>query len=131
MTGTAGQEMHSETTEFRAVIAGEKPHGTVATLGLSDGAHATDPCGRASSTSQAPSCGREGPRIRLSSRAMMHARFSPCPHCKAPLSYLEGVAGSTMDPQCPRCHKVVAVVRATFLMADHSRPTVPRKPRAQ
>jgi len=62
---------------------------------------------------------------------MMHARFSPCPHCKAPLSYLEGVAGSTMDPQCPRCHKVVAVVRATFLMADHSRPTVPRKPRAQ
>jgi len=34
---------------------------------------------------------------------MAHARFEPCPHCQAPLSYLEGVAGSKMDPQCPRC----------------------------
>jgi hypothetical protein len=59
---------------------------------------------------------------------MSFAQFSPCPHCKAPLSYLEGVAGSSMNPQCPRCHKVVTVTRATFLMADYSRPTAPKKP---
>jgi len=53
---------------------------------------------------------------------MAHVRFAPCPHCDAPLSYLEGVSGSTMNPQCPRCHAAVSVVRATFLMADHSRP---------
>ena len=61
----------------------------------------------------------------------MHASFGPCPHCQAPLSYLEGVAGSTTDPRCPRCHKAVPVTRATFLMADHSRPTAPRKPSAR
>jgi phage FluMu protein Com len=49
--------------------------------------------------------------------------FGPCPHCNASLSYLEGVSGSTMTPKCPRCHAVVTVSRATFLMADHSRPT--------
>jgi hypothetical protein len=27
-----------------------------------------------------------------------------------------------MNPECPRCHAVVSVLRATFLMADHSRP---------
>lgn len=53
---------------------------------------------------------------------MAHARFGPCPHCGAPLSYLEGVSGSTLNPQCPRCHAVVSVARATFLMVDHSRP---------
>jgi hypothetical protein len=53
---------------------------------------------------------------------MAHARFAPCPHCNAPLSYLEGVSGSTMNPECPRCHAVVSVGRATFLMVDHSRP---------
>ena len=53
---------------------------------------------------------------------MSYASFGPCPHCNAPLSYLEGAAGSTMTPECPRCHAVVAVRRATFLMADHSRP---------
>jgi phage FluMu protein Com len=53
---------------------------------------------------------------------MANVRFGPCPHCNAPLSYLEGVSGSTMNPECPRCHAVVSVVRATFLMADHSRP---------
>jgi hypothetical protein len=53
---------------------------------------------------------------------MSYASFSPCPHCGAALSYLEGVAGSTMNPECPRCHEVVPVQRATFLMADHSRP---------
>ena len=61
----------------------------------------------------------------------MYASFAPCPHCQTPLSCLEGVAGSKMDPQCPRCHKVVTVKRATFLMADHSRPTVSRKPSVQ
>ncbi len=54
---------------------------------------------------------------------MAQARFGPCPHCQAPLSYLEGVSGSTLTPRCPRCHTVVSVTRATFLMADNSRPS--------
>ncbi len=53
---------------------------------------------------------------------MAQARFGPCPHCGSPLSYLEGVSGSTMSPTCPRCHATVSVTRATFLMADNSRP---------
>jgi hypothetical protein len=53
---------------------------------------------------------------------MGYAWFGPCPHCQAPLSYLEGVEARKANPQCPRCHKVVAVARPTFLMADHSRP---------
>ena len=53
---------------------------------------------------------------------MATGHFAPCPHCKAPLSYLEGAAGSTMTPACPRCHRPITVSRATFLMADHSRP---------
>jgi hypothetical protein len=53
---------------------------------------------------------------------MSHGWFGPCPHCHAPLSYLEGVSGSQMNPQCPRCHRIVPVTRATFLMADHSQP---------
>jgi hypothetical protein len=53
---------------------------------------------------------------------MATARFGPCPHCNAPLSFLEGVAGSSMSPKCPRCKMEVPVSRATFLMADHSRP---------
>ena len=53
---------------------------------------------------------------------MATAWFGPCPHCKIALSYLEGVSGSTMTPKCPRCATVIAVTRATFLMADHSRP---------
>jgi hypothetical protein len=57
------------------------------------------------------------------------ARFAPCPHCTAPLSYLEGVSGSTLTPNCPRCREVVRVARATFLMADNSRPS-PKTPRA-
>ncbi len=60
---------------------------------------------------------------------MTYAWFGPCPHCQAPLSYLEGAAGSKMDPQCPCCRKVVTVTRATFLMADHSRLALaPRTP---
>ena len=63
---------------------------------------------------------------------MAHVRLEPCPHCHAPLSYLEGVAGSKMDPPCPRCHKGVTVTRTTFLMADHSRlGSVPKPPRAR
>jgi len=58
---------------------------------------------------------------------MAYASFRPCPHCHTPLSYLEGAAGSKLDPSCPRCHKVVTVARATFLMADHSRPASERK----
>jgi hypothetical protein len=54
---------------------------------------------------------------------MGSAHFRPCPHCNAALSFLEGVAGSSMSPKCPRCHQVVDVTRATFLMADHSRPS--------
>lgn len=53
---------------------------------------------------------------------MATAWFAPCPHCNAPLSYLEGAAGSSMNPKCPRCQEVVSVTRATFLMADHSHP---------
>lgn len=58
---------------------------------------------------------------------MATASFNPCPHCGAALVYLEGAAGSSTSPKCPRCQVVVAVSRATFLMADHSRP--PEKPR--
>jgi uncharacterized paraquat-inducible protein A len=54
---------------------------------------------------------------------MPYAKFAPCPHCQAPLSYLESAAGSKMNPECPRCHEVVTVARPTFLMADYSRPT--------
>ena len=54
---------------------------------------------------------------------MALARFGPCPHCNTRLSYLEGVSGSTLTPTCPRCHKVVSVSRATFLMVDYSRPS--------
>jgi hypothetical protein len=54
---------------------------------------------------------------------MAHAHFAPCPHCRAPLSYLVGVSGSTLTPRCPRCQEVVPVSHATFLMADNSRPS--------
>jgi endogenous inhibitor of DNA gyrase (YacG/DUF329 family) len=56
---------------------------------------------------------------------MASAKFGPCPHCKTPLSYLEGVSGSSLNPKCPRCQETVSVTRATFLMADHSRPRRP------
>ncbi len=63
---------------------------------------------------------------------MSYAWFGPCPHCQAPLSYLEGAAGSKLDPPCPRCHQIVTVARATFLMADHSRPaSAPKTPRTE
>jgi hypothetical protein len=54
---------------------------------------------------------------------MATAWFGPCPHCHIPLSYLQGVTGSTMSPKCPRCRQLVEVTRATFLMADHSAPS--------
>jgi hypothetical protein len=53
---------------------------------------------------------------------MASAWFGPCPHCNSALSYLEGVTGSTMHPLCPRCRLAIKVGRATFLMADYSRP---------
>lgn len=59
---------------------------------------------------------------------MATAWFGPCPHCKSALSYLEGVSGSTMQPNCPRCKQPVPVSRATFLMADNSRPAPVVKP---
>jgi len=59
---------------------------------------------------------------------MASARFAPCPHCGTPLSFLEGVSGSTLNPKCPRCKAVVTVSRATFLMADHSRPPASARP---
>jgi len=52
---------------------------------------------------------------------MSSAWFGPCPHCNVSLSYLQGVSGSKMNPQCPRCHTVIAVTRPTFVKADHSR----------
>jgi hypothetical protein len=51
---------------------------------------------------------------------MAYAVFAPCPHCQVPLAYLEAASGSTAKPQCPSCHEVVPVVRATFLMRDRS-----------
>jgi hypothetical protein len=62
---------------------------------------------------------------------MSHASFAPCPHCRCLLSFLHGVAGSSMTPACPRCGKAVPVTRKTFLMRDHSRPgpgVTPGKP---
>jgi phage FluMu protein Com len=63
---------------------------------------------------------------------MAYASFGPCPSCNAALAFLEGVSGSSLHPKCPRCGAVVQVSRATFLMADHSRPPVrpaaPAKP---
>ena len=58
---------------------------------------------------------------------MATAWFGPCPHCNVALSYLEGVTGSKMDPQCPSCHETITVQRATFLMADHSLASLSRK----
>jgi hypothetical protein len=60
---------------------------------------------------------------------MVTGRFEPCPHCKGALAYLEGVTGSTMGPKCPRCGVAVAVDRATFLMADNSRPSAAAAPK--
>jgi len=63
--------------------------------------------------------------------SMGYAHFAPCPHCAVPLSFLEGAAGSKMNPECPRCHQIVAVKHATFLMEDCSRPRpVAKKPAA-
>ena len=53
---------------------------------------------------------------------MATASFAPCPHCKLPLTYLEGVSGGTLNPLCPRCKVAVTVQSATFLMADYSQP---------
>ena len=58
---------------------------------------------------------------------MATAWFGPCPHCRIALSYLQGVTGSTMKPKCPGCRQLVEVTRATFLMADHSAPSLHRK----
>jgi hypothetical protein len=55
--------------------------------------------------------------------------FGPCPNCGVALAYLEGVTGSTVTPKCPTCHEVVPVTRATFLMADHSRPSERPQPK--
>lgn len=58
---------------------------------------------------------------------MATGKFAPCPHCDRPLSYLEGVTGSTMTPKCPSCGVAIVVDRATFLMTDNSRPSEPSK----
>jgi hypothetical protein len=61
---------------------------------------------------------------------MRYAKFAPCPHCHAPLSYLESAEGSKMNPECPRCHALITVARPTFLMADYSRPgSAAKRPR--
>ncbi|MEO8602293.1 MAG: hypothetical protein ABI629_06950 [bacterium] len=48
-------------------------------------------------------------------------RLGPCPHCNVALSFLEGITGSQMSPNCPRCGVAIPVDRPTFLMADRSR----------
>lgn len=53
---------------------------------------------------------------------MATASFGPCPHCSSSLSFLRGVAGTTMNPACPRCGVKITVERPTFLMADNSAP---------
>ncbi len=53
---------------------------------------------------------------------MATASSRDCPHCKSPLTYLEGLSGSTLRPRCPRCWKEVEVKVPTFLSADYSRP---------
>jgi hypothetical protein len=62
---------------------------------------------------------------------MATAWFGPCPHCRIALSYLQGVTGSTMTPKCPGCRQLVEVTRATFLMADHSGPSLHREAKAR
>ncbi len=57
---------------------------------------------------------------------MATASFAPCPHCGSALAYLQGVSGSTMNPKCPSCRREIEVIRATFLMADHSQPGLRR-----
>ena len=59
---------------------------------------------------------------------MAYASFSACPHCNVPLVYLEGAASGSMNPKCPRCRAEVSVSRATFLMADHWRPSMKAPP---
>ena len=51
---------------------------------------------------------------------MAYARFGPCPHCQTPLAYLEGAAGSRLNPPCPRCGEAITVPHPTFLMPDYS-----------
>jgi hypothetical protein len=60
---------------------------------------------------------------------MSSASFAPCPECHIPLAYLVGVSGSTMNPKCPSCRAVITVSRATWLMADHSRPAPANDPK--
>ncbi len=57
---------------------------------------------------------------------MATASFGPCPHCSSSLSFLRGVAGTRMNPACPRCGVAITVERPTFLMADNSAPAAPR-----
>jgi hypothetical protein len=62
--------------------------------------------------------------------AMASATFAPCPQCQTPLAFLVGVTSSRMDPKCPSCHAEIPVTRATWLMADNSRPSEARNTRA-
>jgi hypothetical protein len=59
---------------------------------------------------------------------MPTAFFRACPHCRSALTYLQGVSGTTLNPRCPRCRKVVEVQVPTILSADYSRrpSAVPR-----
>lgn len=53
---------------------------------------------------------------------MATSHSAPCPHCKSPLTFLEGVSGAVMMPKCPRCRKPVTVPSSTVLVANYSRP---------
>ena len=49
------------------------------------------------------------------------ATSGQCPHCNCKLTYLEGVTGVTLQPNCPRCGKAVKVKMPTLLSPDYSR----------
>lgn len=66
-----------------------------------------------------------GPLLWAQEVRMATATSGQCPHCKSPLTFLEGgVSGSTLRPRCPRCWRDVEVKVPTLLTADHSQKRV-------
>lgn len=53
---------------------------------------------------------------------MATASFNPCPHCRSPLTFIEGLSGTNCEPLCPRCRKPIAVSVPTLVTANNSKP---------